>query len=113
MGGILTQGALEVLYEMDMLLREITGMAGFTMQPMAGAHGELTGIMMMAAYHRHIQPGLIAQGLLQILSATVPQRIWRSFGSWIRTVRPGLAPPNRSPPLPFEIHFPIFSQIPI
>ena len=37
---------------MDILLREITGMAGFTMQPMAGAHGELTGIMIMAAYHR-------------------------------------------------------------
>jgi hypothetical protein len=46
----------------------------------------------MAAYHRHIQLGLIAQGLLQILSATVPEKIWRSFGSWIRTIRPGLAP---------------------
>jgi hypothetical protein len=46
----------------------------------------------MAAYHRHMQLGLIAQGLLQILSATVPQKIWRSFGSWIRTIRPGLAP---------------------
>ncbi len=46
----------------------------------------------IAAYHRHIQLGLIAQGLLQILSATVPQKIWRSFGSWIRTIRPGLAP---------------------
>jgi glycine dehydrogenase subunit 2 len=52
MGGLLTQGALKVLYEMDMLLREITGMAGFTMQPLAGAHGELTGIMIIAAYHR-------------------------------------------------------------
>jgi len=52
LGGSLTQGALQVLYEMDPLLREITGMAGFTMQPMAGAHGELTGIMIMAAYHR-------------------------------------------------------------
>jgi glycine dehydrogenase subunit 2 len=51
-GGMLTQGALAVLYEVDMLLREIAGMAGFTMQPMAGAHGELTGIMIMAAYHR-------------------------------------------------------------
>ena len=46
----------------------------------------------IAAYHRHMQLGLIAQGLLQILSATVPQLIWRSFGSWIRTIRPGLAP---------------------
>jgi hypothetical protein len=46
----------------------------------------------IAAYHRHIQLGLIAQGLLQILSARSPQRVWQSFGSWIRTVRPGLAP---------------------
>ena len=46
----------------------------------------------IAAYHRHIQLGLIAQGLLQILSATKPTLIWQSFGSWIRTVRPGLAP---------------------
>jgi hypothetical protein len=44
------------------------------------------------AYHRHIQLGLIAQGLLQILSATMPKSVWRSFGSWIRTIRPGLAP---------------------
>jgi len=46
----------------------------------------------IAAYHRHIQLGLIAQGLLQILSATTPKLVWRFFGSWIRTVRPGLAP---------------------
>jgi hypothetical protein len=45
----------------------------------------------IAAYHRHIQLGLIAQGLLQILSATQPKLVWRSFGSWIRTIRPGLA----------------------
>ena len=53
MGGMLTQGALQVLYDMDIFLREITGMTGFTLQPMAGAHGELTGIMIMAAYHRN------------------------------------------------------------
>jgi len=52
MGGMLTQGALQVLYEIDLLLREITDMAGFTMQPLAGAHGELTGMMIMAAYHK-------------------------------------------------------------
>jgi glycine dehydrogenase subunit 2 len=51
-GDMLTQGALQVIYETDLLLREITGMAGFTMQPMAGANGELTGIMIMAAYHK-------------------------------------------------------------
>jgi hypothetical protein len=38
---------------------------------------------------------LIAQGLLQILSATTLKLVWRFFGSWIRTVRPGLAPSER------------------
>lgn len=51
-GEKLAQGALEVLYEMEQLLCEITGMDNFTMQPLAGAHGELTGVMMMAAYHK-------------------------------------------------------------
>jgi len=46
----------------------------------------------IAAYHRHIQLGMIAQGLLQVLSATTPTLVWRAFGSWIRTIRPGLAP---------------------
>ncbi|MBE3088359.1 MAG: transposase, partial [Chloroflexi bacterium] len=46
----------------------------------------------LAAYHRHIQLGLVAQGVLQLLAATVPALVWRSFGSWPRTIRPGLAP---------------------
>ncbi len=52
MGGMLTQGALQVLYDTGRLLSEIAGMDEFTMQPMAGAHGELTGIMLIAAYHK-------------------------------------------------------------
>jgi glycine dehydrogenase subunit 2 len=52
-GGMLAQGALEVLHEMEKLLAEITGMAGFTCQPLAGAHGELTGVMIIAAFHKH------------------------------------------------------------
>ena len=51
-GELLTQGSLEVLYEMERLLCEMTGMDSFTMQPLAGAHGELTGVMMIAAYHK-------------------------------------------------------------
>lgn len=46
------QGALEVIYETSKLLCEITGMEKITTQPYAGAHGELTGVLMMAAYHR-------------------------------------------------------------
>ena len=53
MGGTLTQGALEVIYNLEKVLCEITGMNEFTTQPMAGAHGELTGVMLMAAYHKN------------------------------------------------------------
>lgn len=50
--GHYTQGALQVLWEMEHLLCELTGMKAFTLQPMAGAHGEFTGVMLIAAYHR-------------------------------------------------------------
>lgn len=44
------------------------------------------------AYHVHIQAGIIAQGLLQYLSAVFPKLVWSSFGSWLRTIRPGIPP---------------------
>ncbi|MBI3252672.1 MAG: aminomethyl-transferring glycine dehydrogenase subunit GcvPB [Candidatus Omnitrophica bacterium] len=46
------QGALRVLFEMQAFLSEITGMAEFTLQPAAGAHGELCGLLIVGAYHR-------------------------------------------------------------
>jgi len=46
----------------------------------------------LAAYHRHIQIGLIAQGILQCLAASAPSLVWASFGSWFCTIRPGLPP---------------------
>jgi glycine dehydrogenase subunit 2 len=51
-GGMLTQGALRVIYDLEQKLQEICGMDAFTLQPMAGAHGELTAMMMIAAYHK-------------------------------------------------------------
>ena len=62
----------------------------------------------IAAYHRHIQLGLIAQGLLQILSAMKPKLVWQSFGSWIRTVRPGLAPSEQVVAIALRNTFPEF-----
>jgi glycine dehydrogenase subunit 2 len=44
------QGALEIISEMSNCLSEITGMEGFTLQPAAGAHGELTGLLIMKKY---------------------------------------------------------------
>jgi len=46
----------------------------------------------MSAYGSHIQTGVIAQGLLQMLSVLHSQMVWRGFGSWIRTMRPGIPP---------------------
>lgn len=45
------QGALRLLYELDSMLSEISGMEKMTLQPAAGAHGELTGLMIIKAYH--------------------------------------------------------------
>ena len=45
------QGALEVYYSMQSLLAELTGLSEFTLNPCAGAHGELTGLMVIRAYH--------------------------------------------------------------
>lgn len=46
------QGLLRLLYETERMLLEVTGMDSITLQPAAGAHGELTGILMIKAYHR-------------------------------------------------------------
>ena len=45
------QGTLEMLWELERWLAEISGMSAVTLQPAAGAHGELTGILMIRAYH--------------------------------------------------------------
>ncbi|GMV82207.1 MAG: putative glycine dehydrogenase (decarboxylating) subunit 2 [Planctomycetota bacterium] len=46
-----TQGTLQVLYELERGLAQVTGMAEVTLNPLAGAHGELTGLLLIKAYH--------------------------------------------------------------
>ncbi len=48
----LAQGTLELLYELQDALLAISGMSSVTLQPAAGAQGELTGILMIRAYHQ-------------------------------------------------------------
>src|SRR5690606_35199417 len=45
------QGALELMYELQDMLAEISGFHSVTLQPAAGAHGELTGVLIMRDYH--------------------------------------------------------------
>ncbi|MDQ7822012.1 MAG: aminomethyl-transferring glycine dehydrogenase subunit GcvPB [Candidatus Eremiobacteraeota bacterium] len=47
------QGALELLWMLEKIFVEITGMDRFTLQPAAGAHGELTALLMTRAYFAH------------------------------------------------------------
>ncbi len=45
------QGNLMLMYTLQEMLKEVGGFAGVTLQPSAGAHGELTGVLIMRAYH--------------------------------------------------------------
>ncbi len=47
------QGAIQLFYELEQYLAEIAGMARVTLQPSAGAHGELTGLMLIKAFHEN------------------------------------------------------------
>jgi glycine dehydrogenase subunit 2 len=62
---VAAQGTLQLLFELEEQLAEISGMDAVTLQPAAGAHGELTGILMVRAYHR-------ARGDLERTEVLVP-----------------------------------------
>ena len=49
---VLSQGSLELMWLLAELLKEISGFPAVSLQPAAGAHGELTGLLMTRAYHR-------------------------------------------------------------
>ena len=46
----------------------------------------------LRAYHVFIQTGIVCHGLLHDLAVAYPQLVWNSFGSWLRTIRPGIPP---------------------
>ncbi|MFC1588980.1 aminomethyl-transferring glycine dehydrogenase subunit GcvPB [Pseudomonadota bacterium] len=47
-----SQGFLACMYELQLMLSEVTGMAAFSLAPMAGAQGEFAGVAMIEAYHK-------------------------------------------------------------
>lgn len=60
------------------------------------------------AYHRYVQTGLIAQGLLQYLSAAFPHLVFSSFGSWFRTIRADFSPSEHVAAIALRNTFPEF-----
>jgi len=49
----LSQGTLALMYHLERYLAEVTGLPAVSLQPAAGAHGELTGMLIFHAYHAH------------------------------------------------------------
>jgi hypothetical protein len=62
----------------------------------------------LAAYHCHIQLGVIAQGLLQCLAVLNSRVVWSQFGSWLRTVRPGILPSEQVVAVALRHSLPLF-----
>ena len=60
------------------------------------------------AYHRYVQAGLVAQGLLQYLSAVFPKLVFSSFGSWFRTIRAGIPPSEQVTAIALRNNLPEF-----
>lgn len=60
------------------------------------------------AYHTFVLAAIVSQGLLQYLSACHAGLVWKSFGSWLRTIRPGLAPSEFVVATALRQHFPDF-----
>ncbi|HON89341.1 MAG TPA: aminomethyl-transferring glycine dehydrogenase subunit GcvPB [Spirochaetia bacterium] len=50
-GDVYSQGSLELMYNLQEMLAKIGGFTGVSLQPAAGAHGELAGVLMIRAYH--------------------------------------------------------------
>jgi glycine dehydrogenase subunit 2 len=57
-----TQGAMQLLFELEQMLCEIAGMDAFSLQPAAGAHGEMTGMLIIRAHH--VQQGKLRRKVI-------------------------------------------------
>ena len=60
------------------------------------------------AYHRFMQVGLVAQGIMVAIASAAPQIVWHSFGSWLRTVRPEQCPSELVVSIALKNNFPEF-----
>ncbi len=62
----------------------------------------------IGAYHAHIQLGCIAQGMLQAISILCTASVWKYFGSWLRTIRPGILPSELVVAIALRHSLPVF-----
>lgn len=74
------QGALELMWELGEYLKALTGMDAITLEPAAGAHGELTGILIIRAYHQdrgRVRPAGLSWCPTPPTAPTPPPPAWR------------------------------------
>ena len=83
------QGTLELCFQLEALLRELTGLGAFTLQPAAGAHGEFAGILIAAAYHRSRKDGKRTEILVSDSSHGTNPASAAMGGFSVRTVASG------------------------
>lgn len=62
----------------------------------------------LRSYHLHLLMGIVAQGLMQYLSACHTAQVWKSFGSWLRTIRDDVALSERVVSMALENTLPEF-----
>ncbi|VAW79739.1 hypothetical protein MNBD_GAMMA13-471, partial [hydrothermal vent metagenome] len=62
----------------------------------------------LKAYHVFVLAGIVSQGLMHYLASSFPRLVWCSFGSWLRTIRPGIAPSERVVSMALRNSFPEF-----
>jgi hypothetical protein len=63
------------------------------------------------AYHLFVHVGIVSQGLLHYLAVCFPGLVWESFGSWLRTIRPGIAPSELVVATALRHSFPEFLRV--
>ncbi len=69
----LSQGALRLMYELEGFLAEITGMDAVSVQPAAGAQGELAGMLIIHAYHKSEAPNAPKSSFLTRPTGRIPR----------------------------------------
>ena len=78
------QGNLRLMYELQEFLKALSGFQSVSLQPAAGAHGELTGILMMRAYHeaRAIPSAIRSSSRIRLMGRTPRRRAWSAIAWW-------------------------------
>ena len=79
----LVQGALELMHTLEGWLAEIAGLSQATLQPAAGAHGELTGLLLIRAYHEaNGRAPPRSSSPTRRTAPTRPRSSWRATNPW-------------------------------